>query len=70
MKYYPEKEWNFAIYNNLESIMFGEINQRERQILYAITKYLASQCILQKKNKLTDIKNKLVVFRGKRGGAK
>ena len=40
--------------------MFGEINQRERQILYAITKYLASQCILQKKNKLTDIKNKLV----------
>ena len=50
--------------------MFGEINQRERQILYAITKYLASQCILQKKNKLTDIKNKLVVFRGKRGGAK
>ena len=33
MKYYPEKEWNFAICNNLESIMFGEISQRERQTI-------------------------------------
>ena len=71
-----EKEWNNAICSNMDGPRDYHAkwskSERERQISYIAymwnLKAWYKWTYLQNKNRLTDIKNKLMVTKGERGG--